>query len=761
MNSRSKIARQTAIVRFSSVSVLALAIAGSFGSASFAQTGAPAATGVQEVIVTASRRAENAQKAALALAVVGGDQITQSGVSKPEDLNKLVPGLKMTNGNVTSIYVRGVGENSTNANTQSAVAFSVDGFYVGRTTAVSGNFYDVQRVEVLKGPQGTLYGRNASGGAVNVLTNRPGKEFAGSITGEVGNYDLRRLQGFLNVPVNDQLALRAAFYDSKRDGYNNDGLQDEDLRAARLHALYTPNEDVSLLVTVDGSAVGGKGDGGVFVGYGREGTTVPGTLARQIRAGLPRVLPSLGDNGVDYRNNSASAVLDWNLGFATLTIAPGWRGQKFHYTTEGVTGGGTDSFGESDQFTGEARLSHQGDKLKYVVGAYLFDENVSYYYHLLSIQGAGNQHTYQDIPKFDTNSKALFGEGTYGITDQFRVTVGGRYTHEKREFEMHTNWYGANFLPGAGKSPLFQLRADPLLGGAPTGYYTYSNVASPTFNSTTGKVGFEYDVLPRSLLYGTIATGFKSGGFSISPPPNNVYQPEKLTAYTAGMKNRFFDNRLQANFEVFLWKYKNQQISHLGYDLNGAAGFVTDNAGLATIKGVNADFLWAPTQADTVTFQIEYLDAYYDTYTLFVPFPDATGCKFTPARVNNLAVQQQDCSGFRLPFTPQWAGSASYSHIFDLGDLGTVTTSANSQFATKSRLGIDARPQFAGKQYVSADLDVTYRNVDKTWSLAAYVRNVTDKVIYNSVANLSSAPAYFTANVRPPRTYGLRLNASF
>jgi iron complex outermembrane receptor protein len=326
---------------------------------------------------------------------------------------------------------------------------------------------------------------------------------------------------------------------------------------------------------------------------------------------------------------------------------------------------------------------------------------------------------------------------------------------------MHTKWYGRDFLPGPGKSPLFSTAVDPTLGGAPTGFYTYDNVASPTFKSTTGKFGLEFDVAQDSMLYATIATGFKSGGFSISPPPNNVFEPEKLTAFTLGSKNRFLDNRLQANFEAFLWKYKNQQIAHLGFDINGAAGFVTDNAGAATIKGINGSFQWAVTRSDNISLEVEYLSAYYDEYKLITPFPSSVGCKFTPTVVNGLNQQTQDCSGFRMPFTPNNSGSFSYTRTFDLDSGGTIVVIPSAQFASSSRLGIDARPAFQGKSYFTPDLDIAYHAKGDSWSLSLYGHNLNDSVIYNQVNQATFDNRYFTANVRPPRTYGLRLAAKF
>ena len=702
-----------------------------------------------EITVTAARREETAQRAALDLAVVSGDEIQSQGVSQPEDLIKLVPGIKLTNGTTTSIYVRGVGETSVNLNTQSAIAVSVDGVYIGRTSAVNGNFFDLQRVELLKGPQGTLYGRNASGGALNLITNKPTDDFGGYVIEELGDYDLHRTTAAVNLPVSSTLAFRIAVFDSKHDGYNSDGTDDENQRAGRLHALWKPNSDVSLLWTVDDSHIGGNGAGNLYYTTGSErigSSTSPQALATRAAQGLA----VLGPQGVDIHNWSTSGQLDWNLGFATLTVQPGYRHQEYFLSSPGIV-----SPGNAHQYTGEMRLSHSDDKFKYVVGLYTFDEFLAYNYHLYQDQGF-NLDTYQQIPEFDTRSKAAFGEATYSVTERFRVTGGIRRTDESRNIQISTNWYGAGFFgipPADGGS----VAIEPITG-LPTGHYAYAYTAERTFLNTSGKVGLEFDVAPESLLYATLSTGFKSGGFSISPPPTNIFLPEKLTAFTVGMKNRFLNDSLQLNVEAFDWHYTNQQVSHLGFDINGAAGFVTDNAGSSNIRGGQIDTTWRATHEDTISLTAEYLWAYFKTYTIVVPFPDKTGCSFTPTTVFGRNVLDKDCSGFRLPFTPKYSGTLNYSHQFSLGDRGSLTAGSTVQFATQSNTDVNLTPLTVSHGYVAPDADLTYRTPENKLFVTTYVRNITDKQILNG-ANTQFIPA--TVDYRAPRTFGVQIGVHF
>ncbi|MGI4880891.1 MAG: TonB-dependent receptor [Janthinobacterium lividum] len=744
------------------------AMAGDAAIAAQATATPPDSAGIQDIVITAQRRAESAQKASLAIAVVSGAALQAAGVSQPETLNKLVPGLKLTNAATTSIYVRGVGENSSNQNTQSAIAVSVDGNYIGRTSGVAGNFYDIQRIELLKGPQGTLYGRNASGGALNIITNAPTEDFGGYVTTEVGDYSLRRVTAALNVPVTDTLAVRGAIFDSKRDGYLSDGFQDEDIRGGRLRLAWTPNSRLKVAVFADISRIAGLGEGAALFNQGWTGySETPRAIASRAALGVT----TFGVPGQRYYNKSISGQIDYDLGFATLTFQPGYRDQTFNAYSETATSA-LQSSGGSHQFTFEARLARTYDAFKYVIGAYSFDEYVHYLYHFDTYQGT-LVDTDQNVRKFNTQSRAVFGEATYNVTDRFRAILGGRYTNEKRIFDAYLRWYGPSFGfphtntpdPTTGITPPL-VSPDPL-SGKTVPLYTYADVGSPSFHNVSGKAGFEYDLAPRSLLYATVATGFKSGGFSLQPAPYNVYQPEKLTAFTLGSKNRLFDNRVQLNIESFYWKYKNQQISHLGYDVNGAAGFVTDNAGSSRLFGADVDFQWSATTADTFAVNLEYLDAKVETYTLIVPqfgpfsSVSAAGCKLSPAGTNvntGAPLNLQDCSGFRLPFTSTWSGTMSYSHTFDLGQKGSIIASAFAQYATRSYLDFDRRVANSNPGYISPDFDLTYTTESKMFSISAYVRNANNQKIYNTL-NSVNVPA--VTSLRAPRTFGGRATVKF
>jgi iron complex outermembrane receptor protein len=733
---------------------------------------------LEEIVITAEKREESAQRAPLALSVVSGEQLASQGVYQPEDLNKMVPGLTMTNAATTQIYVRGVGENVGNALGQSAVAVNTDGVYVGRVTAVTGNFFDLQRVEVLKGPQGTLYGRNATGGAINIVSNKPTDEFGGDVQVEVGDYNLRRFTGALNLPATDELSFRFAFYDSKRDGYLNDGRDDEDVLAERLHALYKPNSDVTVLATVEMSRIQGLGDGFAFLEHGVQGEQIGGPLANAIHtqyAIIPTAtqgdipIPAL-DSGQHFNNVGARVQLDWKFDFATLTFIPGWKKQTFDYS-QAETNGSIETEGYSNQYSYEARLANQNDKIKWAGGLYYFQEDVDFDYHgqyvFFSLPQAGIFSTVTnnfEVPTFGTKSYAAFGETTYSFTDSFRGIAGIRFTRETREEDLRTQWFGASYdIPGHSIPSV-----DPV-SGLPTSEYFYNNNESLTFDSTTGKIGFEYDLAPKSLLYGTVSTGFKSGGFSLAPPPQATFSPEKLLAYTLGVKNRLFDDKLQLNAELYWWDYTNQQISHQAPDINGAQGFITENAGKSKIDGIDLDALWAPTGHDRIGLQIQYEDAYFKDYNVTTGFgapaiPD--GCTYTPTTVFGRAAFYQNCSGLRLPYTPTFSGNGGYTHTFDLSSGANVVASTSVHFSTWQRTDVTDNPYYTEHGNGIFDAELGYQAPMHRWTVMGYVRNIGDKLSYNSIKSLGFSPALtgtenYAGKINPPRTYGVRLSIPF
>lgn len=701
---------------------------------------------LEEVVVTASRFSENLQRTPLAIESFSADALQAQGVTQATDLNKLALGLQVGLGGSTSqIYVRGIGDASANPLANPGVAFNIDGVYVGRPEGVGQNFYDVQRLEVLKGPQGTLYGRNTSGGAINLLTNSPKLgTFEQTLNVDVGNYSLFHVDGALNLPLSDVVALRVAVNTIRRDGYLTDGTMGADERSARAKLLVQPSDAFSLLFSVDGTQVRGQESGYVYLPRRPgsdpwEGSTTPAANA-WVATFNPATIPGQDDSFTHHNFWNASGELNSKLNFADLTVIAAYR----HTDTDTLSYNAQSQhlLDTSSQSTLEARLSHASDRYRWVAGLYYFKES-----NPGNIQIFVGPGLLKSNPTYDPEGKsyAAFGEATFNATDSFRLITGARYTSENRTLSGHFYVYptqGTNFIDVE------------TFGG------------DVTFRKFTWKLGAELDVSPQSMMFVTASTGFKAGGITQTVPPNNVYQPETVLAFELGSKNRLLDDKLQLNVEAFHWTYKDQQNSHLTFDTLGNVNFLTQNAGAAKIYGVNVDLRARMTSHDTVHAAAEYDHSKYGTFLYQVPVfaysPATIGCA-NPAVVAGpfVPLAVVDCSGFQLPHAPTWVAQADYTHSFPLAAGGSVDFNASARYSASEWLSVDFIPSERAPSFTKWDSSLTYRAASNHYTVSAYVRNITNAVEYTSGQEASFTAGLNTAIISPPRTFGVQLHISY
>jgi iron complex outermembrane recepter protein len=742
-------------------SVGAIAIMLQAGAASAQQTpatqqAAPADTGIKDIVVTAQRRVESVQKSSLDIQVLGGRDLAGKGVSQARDLSALVPGLQISlGGNQTQTYIRGVGDFSSTALGQSAVAYNVDGIYIADQASVGPLFYDVARVEVLKGPQGTLYGRNSSAGALNILTNRPTDRLSGDASLEVGNYDSVRTTGALNVPLTSTLWVRAAFNYVTRNGYLSDGSDDDKQQSGRVSALWKPDDRLSIFISADIEHFGGKGPGAVLLpqqgGTGKFTGAVNATDNAAIVAasGLPSYLLYLPGEGIpgtrtdsgtlindgsrDNLQKNIMAEIGYDLGFAKLTFVPAYRTSDNNYF--GYTSGFPFVDDEKTrQQSYELRLNKDTATLKAVVGLFFMD-----------LDQTIDQRAYiSPIPVLTTaidvglgsKSYAAFGQATYSLTSALRLIGGLRYTHETRTIDGTRSSLAAS---------------QPVTG-------------QTTFDAVSFRTGFEYDLAPHNMLYGTVSRGFKSGGFNTftaTAAASNVYRPETLYSYTLGLRNRFDDNRLQVNIEGFYWDYLNSQQSHLAYDPLGNLQFLTFNAASAAIYGADLDLAFQPTPNDTFSGTLEYLHSRFNDFTYQIPAANyaagSTGCGVSVGS----AFAMINCSGKQLPRAPEWSGTAGYQHRFDLGNGSNILAAFDVNFGASRYLGVDYTASERAPAYFRQNASLTYTLPGGNVSIAGFVKNISNRAVYVGGINAALSPGYFYAVVDAPRTYGLRISGKF
>ncbi|MBL4792269.1 TonB-dependent receptor [Citromicrobium bathyomarinum] len=419
--------------------------------------------GLNEIIVTAQRREETLQDAAIPINAASGEELTRSGVADVTQLNKVAPALYVPEAGGANVgyFVRGVGNFANNGYTNPAVAFNLDGVYIGRPSSTVASFLDVNRVEVLKGPQGTLYGRNATGGAVNVIPNIPRLGVTeGSVSAQYGNYDALEFNGVVNVPLGDSAAARFAGAWTDRDGYYSDGTGAAENLALRGQVLFDLSPDIDLRLSADYSTAKGTGPGldvdGVYTfSPFTPNATVPNWQFVPAPANVsepftglfaPQTLTFIENNATaaplyspvtgyayPFRDDEywgVNAEFNADLGFADLVIIPAYRQSRLDNLFNGAPFKAGINQDMAEQFSVEGRLSGYAGPLEWLVGAYYFDENV---------EGVNsyNQFSTVSLQEFDTSteSSAIFARGSFSVTDDFRVVGGIRYTDENRSID--------------------------------------------------------------------------------------------------------------------------------------------------------------------------------------------------------------------------------------------------------------------------------------------------------------------------------------
>lgn len=788
-----------------------------------AASGAITESGIGEIIVTAQRRSESLQKAAIAIDAVTGDGLAQRGITSAADITKAVPALSVpTNGgSIASIFIRGVGNITTSSYNDPAVTPSYDGVVLGRGGGVFGAaFYDLARVEVLKGPQGILYGRNATGGAVNIIPARPeiGRNAMGFNLG-YGNFNAVDVDAHVNLTTGANSALRLAGAYSSHDGYNRDGTDDLKRGSLRAQFLVEPSTDLSLRVAADYTHLGGMGIGGSYVGGfipGADGytfvpagldssegfNTVAANAFRSHNLGAPAFAflnPMNRNQKQDTTFWGVNAEINWQTGIGKLTIIPAYRESEDHTFFYGPAFSTANTNEKVRQTSLEARLAGTVGMIDYVVGGFYFGEKIA----------ANNQYNQEFVLpiqnyRHKTDSWAGFGQLTAHVTDQVRLIGGARYTRDKKSIDGIINNfitfcggippitppgsfaagcatpgnmpYYPNFLntgdtidwlksngwisPASSDQPGYQVF--PLSNGVGAILKTYNPVAdSKTYSRATWKVSAEFDVTAKSLLYVTAESGYRAGGLQMTES-KTTYKPEFITAYTIGSKNRFLDDHVQLNLEAFWWKYKDQQITYFTVDTSGTLISSNENAGKASIKGLDADLVVKPFAGTTLSGKVQYLDAKYDDLHLYTAAPrDNFGCPstFTGGTAGGAPVKDFNCSGNPLLFSPKWTVNMSVEQVVPIGNSLELVANVNTawrdaQWGAFEYLAFERIPA-----YWTTDAALTVRNPDGGWSLTGYVRNIEDK--RRNLAPQASPLGMAVGHYSAPQTYGLRFSASF
>ncbi len=770
-----------------STSVSALVFAGVLGAspalAQQAPTRDPGATQVEDIIVTATKREERLIDVPVAVTAVGGEQLQNSGVSDIRELTGLAPSVQFQTpggGSDSSIRVRGIGTTSTNPGLESAVGVVIDGVARARTGVALSELGDLERIEVLRGPQGTLFGRNTSAGLINVVTKTPDTSaFGGRAEATYGNYNDIRVAGSINIPLSENAALRVEGSKETRDGFYPDANSNERLdnlnRAfVRAKLLYRPSDTMRWLFSADYTtreenccvavlAIAGPTYGlvnSLSAARGNIGYSSTDPFDRQASKTRGR------RNQEDITDYGFSAQGDIDLGWGQLTTITAWRSweawrsQDFDHSGADLGFFAPNGLHQGfDVFTQELRLAGTSGKLDWLVGAYYSDEKVlndSAYrmgadYPLIY----GGAATFKPatlaaftpgdgargIGKQDGRDMSVFTHNIFHVTDKLSVTAGLRYTNNRKEI----NFYGENFNPACGVA-IAGADAAGITRFCAAFWDTRFNVAGDsderTETATTGTLNIGYKFSDQLNSYLSYSRGYKSGGYNFdragftTPATPNArdlaFQEETVDAYELGLKGEFFDRSLRVNFAAFHQTFSGfQLIEYTGIN------FIVRSLDEAISKGAELEITWKPMAGVTLTNGLTYADAYY------------------PVSAGNSTY-----SGKEMEQSPDWVNVSSATWEFPIGASLTGVAYIDARYSSEFFSG-GFDPNRVQKAFTTANARFSLRSANGDWAVDLWGRNIFDQAYYRRVIPATFQAGSYSAFLGDPRTYGITLRRNF
>lgn len=717
--------------------------------------------GLEEVVVTARKREENLQNTPISISAYTGNDLKTRQISSTSDLSDVTPNLTFdpvapSSGlnNSSQIFIRGIGQVDFTLVTDPGVGLYIDDVYFSRSVGGILDFLEVDRIEVLRGPQGTLFGRNTIGGAIVVHSRRPGQELGGNLQVEVGSDDKIFVTGYADIPLGDTLKSNISFSRRARDGYVTrvfDGIDlgDDNTWAVRGALLFEPTSNFEAYLVADyqnenengpPTVSGGTNDLGLFAAL--ENVVAPGC---PITSAVPA--SARETNGDPDCANETSFLGPFSSGatFPTKSEYEAW-GVSLTMTLEAaewltiksITGyrdanafSSRDAdgsrfnilqpidFWDHDQFSQELQFSGDvlNNRLQWLVGLYYFEEQ-------------GNNPDLVDLPVgdllsgglVDNDSKAIFGQATYAVTDKLALTFGIRRTEDSKG---HT----PNTFPVSGFNPAIPLTALPPPCRVP-GTYCSPTGAIPVgqrilpfqefrrdFEDTSLMANLAYQWTDNLMTYATYSEGFKSGGFDqriVAPPINAAtglptneppsFDPETVKSYEIGLKAQLFDNLVRLNVAAFTTDYENQQLI-----IRETFNPVTFNGGSSSIDGFEVEAVIVPTPQLIVTGSVGYLDASYDTLSARV-------LSFTPIRLTS-----------KLVNTPEWSASVGVAYEIPLG-WGALTPRLDWSYHGQQYNDAINSVQLIQESYQLLNGAINFVTNDERWEMSLNFRNITDEL---------------------------------
>ena len=679
---------------------------------------APAA--VEDVVVTAQKRDQRAQEVPIALTAFSGATLERHQLETLRDVSRLTPGLLVSSFNQSSptIAVRGATNTFSQIGANKPVAVVVDDLFIPRNSAATFELYGLSSIQVLKGPQGTLFGRNVTGGAVVLDTGKPVYgDLGGSTRLSAGSYDLRQFDGFVDAPLGEQAAVRLAASIKTRDGFGHDRLtgreqDDLDSRSLRGQFRLRATDDLEILLGAD---------------YSDDHNGGRTLSSRALGDDGDRRTSELGfDQAFDRNQGGVSARLYWTLPIGQLISITGYRGSQSGEDYSGV--------GAGYQFltTGSQRVNRDVDQVgvlsqevryvspkwswgDFVAGLYYADEEAKRQLTVRNLAAGTGRLTSNVLTDqaVDTLSYAVFADGTLHLPAHLDLTLGARWTRDEKTASLNR----VDAISAAGKFVARDLKAD--------------------WSEVTPRAVLTWSPTQDFHAYASVTRGYTAGGFNTDAAAlaalTTPFDPETVTNYELGVKSEWLERRLRVNAAVFQMDYQDKQELFF----NNLTRILTiTNAGEATIKGAELEVAYRPTGWLGLTATYGYLDTVYDAFVI------PGGATYT---------------GNALGSSPENKASLAADLDLPLGEAGYLIGSASWAYTDTYNTGAAADPNLQIDAYSLANLMVGYEPADRAWRATAWVRNLTDKdyVLTNSTQGV------LAEYLGEPRTWGVTLSARF
>ena len=698
--------------------------------------GADNQSGIQEVVVTARKMSESAQHVPLAIDVLDAAKLAQRGIVNVQSLQGQLPSIAIGEVNgIAQITSRGLGNDNFAPGSDPSVGLNVDGVVVSQPGAQLGAFFDLDRVEVVRGPQGTLYGRNTTGGAINLVTRQPTADFSGYGTLSAGNYDALTAEGAVSGPIaGDKVRGRVAFKVDSHDGYGKnlrtgDGIDDADKKAVRASLLLLPTDKLNIALSGEYTS---EDDANYQIKYREDsfpGATSPSLIPPGRQAGGsfandPRDLNTDIDPLNDRETVSAIATVSYfatdDLTFKSIS---GFR----HYEANSLRDfDGTDAAlagsaipMQTDQYTQELQLAYESKALKAVGGLYYYKEELESDIRIgANPFGPTNLLTISQNGTVDTESVAGYANVTYYVTDQLGLNLGGRWSWEKRVGDATFTRLGTLFP-----------------------FHTEGSVTD-----FTPRVGLEWQPDQDVLLYASYAEGSKSGVIA-SGSTTPILRPEEVTAYEAGIKSTLFGRTLRANLSLYRYDIDDLQVSRtLPGSAPGSFVSVFENAANARSQGVELELVWQPDSGLQLSSITGYSDATFTDFLTVNPLDGPTG-----------VLENQ--AGNRLVQTPEWSSTLGIEYRFDIGP-GSLTANAQAQYQSRVYFTPFNDIRTSQEPVTRYDASLRFDPHDGRWYASLWGRNLSDELVATTKFVIASG-RFISGQYTPPLTYGVTVGYDF